>query len=124
MLMLIDMDIDIGMNMCMGMSCDHRWALSPIIRDQRYRIEPDIGTSDIRLIEQSLKLYRTSEFYPISKIRHPKLNIQAQQLSVIELAYYFEGHGLESSRRNNLFSSMSDIVMNSDVDIRKLPISE
>jgi hypothetical protein len=52
------------------------------IRDQRYRTELDIGTSDIGLkraesdIISDIGIY----FYPIFDIRHPKIHKSAQWL--------------------------------------------
>jgi hypothetical protein len=38
--------------------------------------------------------------------------------------YHAKGCGFESAESNNFFSSKSDIGMNSDVNIRTLPILE
>jgi hypothetical protein len=78
----------------------HRWALSPI------SVISDIGLS------------------LILELRHPILNRQAQQLSVITLASQSKESGFESAGSYLFFSSMSNIGINSDVDIGTLPISE
>jgi hypothetical protein len=66
-----------SLRICLG----HRWALSPIsvtqsdIRDQRYRTEPDIGTSDIGLksAESDIISDIGINFCPISDIRRQNL---------------------------------------------------
>ncbi len=52
------------------------------IRDQRYRTELDIGTSDILLkrAESDIISDIGINFYPISDIRHPKIYKSAQWL--------------------------------------------
>jgi hypothetical protein len=52
------------------------------IRDQRYRTELDIGTSDIGLkrAESDIILDIGINFYPISDIRNPKIHKSAQWL--------------------------------------------
>ncbi len=57
------------------------------IRDQRYRNELDIETSDIGLkrAESDIISDIGINFYAISDIRHPKLNTREQWLKAKEL---------------------------------------
>ncbi len=88
------------------------------IRDQRYRTELDIGTSDIGL--KRAESYIISDiginFYPICDIRHPNILKLAQWLK--SKAFFCERRVLGSNPADvkNMFL-MSDIGMESDVDI-------
>ncbi len=88
------------------------------IRDQRYRTELDIGTSDIGLkrAESDIISDIGINFYAISDIRHPKIHKSTQWL---------RKQVLSSSPADviNIFW-ISDIGIDSDVDIETLPISE
>ncbi len=75
------------------------------IRDQRYRTEPDIGTSnigtsDIRLKRSDFNIISDVRinFYPILNIRHPIVHRSAQWLSGNALAHDTKGHEFDPSR--------------------------
>ncbi len=97
------------------------------IRDQRYQSELDIGTSDIGLKRAESDITGISDiginFSPISDIRHPILCSSEQW--VIGKALACEIMVLSSNPADviNIFW-ISDIGMDSDVDIGILPISE
>jgi hypothetical protein len=86
------------------------------IRDQRYRTELDIETSDIGLkrAESDITSDIGINFYPISDIRHPQIHKSAQWL---------RKQVSNPADMKNIFW-ISDIGMDSDVDIGTLPISE
>ncbi len=95
------------------------------IRDQRYRTELDIGTSDIGLkrAESDIISDIGINFYPICNIRHPNILKLAQWLK--SKAFFCERRVLGSNPADviNIFW-ISDIGMDSDVDIGTFPISE
>jgi hypothetical protein len=93
------------------------------IRDQRYRTELDIGTSDIGLkrVESDILSDIRINFYPICDIRHPNIHKLAQWLKNKAFSCENKGLGFESCGCDKYFS---DIGMDSDVDIGTLPISE
>jgi hypothetical protein len=61
------------------------------IRDQRYRTEPDIRTSNIGLREAESDIISDigMKFYPVSNIRHPLHFGEVSWLSDIALAFIF-----------------------------------
>ncbi len=74
------------------------------IRDQRYRTELDIGTSDIGLKRSESDIISDIgiSFYPISEIRHPLIYSPAQRLRSKALACENKGLGFESCRCDNI----------------------
>jgi hypothetical protein len=93
------------------------------IRDQRYRTELDIGTSDIGLkrAESDIISDIGINFYPISYSRHPEIYNLAQWLRSMALSCETRALGSNSA---DVLKYFLDIGMDSDVDIRTLPISE
>ncbi len=110
-----------------SLSSGHRWALSPI------SVISDIGLSLISELpisdwESGVRHYIGYWNKILSDILYPTPNlIQIVKVAyLIVLAFYSKGRRFEFVGRYSIYfcSSMSDIGMNSDVDIWTLPISE
>ncbi len=96
------------------------------IRDQRYPTELDTGTSDIGLKRAETDIISDirTNFYLIFDIRHPIVHRSAQLLWGNALANEHKGLGFDSIRYVQIFLLISDVGMNSNVDIGTLAIME
>jgi hypothetical protein len=95
------------------------------IRDQRYRNELDIGTSDIGLnrAESDIISNIGMNFHPKSDIRHPDVHKSAQWLRGKPLACDNNGLRFKISRSEKYFLDIGYRKMDSDVDIGTLSMS-